>query len=397
MTSIEPTGAQPGTAPAEVAAHANEVSGPAAVATAGRSARSLVVPAAIGFSLIGVVGLLVAAYLVLSLGPGAFALGGVLAVIPLVIVLLGVRWIDRWEPEPRSLLVFSFLWGAVIAIFAALVVGLIVDGFADAAGLSIEQRDFFGSVFQAPIVEETAKGLGILLVFFVARKHFDGPVDGVVYAATIAAGFAFTENILYFGADLVDPASGVLGTFIMRGLLSPFAHVMFTTCTGLALGIAARRTGTLGALGAFLLGLVPAIALHMLWNGATYVVGGGFLLYYVLVQVPLFIAAIILIVQLRKQESRVTRVRLDEYAAAGWFNPDEVAALATPDGRRRAISWARQRGLGTVMRGYITDATRLAFVRQRLVSGRATEGAQAEEAAILASILARRAALPPRV
>ena len=32
------------------------------------------------------------------------------------------------------------------------------------------------------------------------RREFDGVVDGVVYAGLVAAGFAFTENILYFGA-----------------------------------------------------------------------------------------------------------------------------------------------------------------------------------------------------
>jgi hypothetical protein len=47
------------------------------------------------------------------------------------------------------------------------------------------------------------------------------------------------------------------------------------------------------------------------------------------------------------------------------------------------------------MRGYITDSTKLAFIRQRLVTGRAAEGAHVEEAAILAAIVARRAALQP--
>jgi len=100
---------------------------------------------------------------------------------------------------------------------------------------------------------------------------------------------------------------------------------------------------------------------------------------------------------LRRHEARLTKVRLDEYAAAGWFNTDETLALATPRGRSQAIAWARQHGLATVMRGYIRDATRLAFIRQRLVAGHDVVGAQVDEAAVLASIISRRAALQPQV
>ena len=71
---------------------------------------------------------------------------------------------------------------------------------------------------QAPLVEEVAKGLGVLLIYAFSRAHFDGPVDGLVYAATVAAGFAFTENILYFGVALVEGGAEELGaTFVMRG------------------------------------------------------------------------------------------------------------------------------------------------------------------------------------
>jgi RsiW-degrading membrane proteinase PrsW (M82 family) len=79
-------------------------------------------------------------------------------------------------------------------------------------------------------VEELAKGLGIVLIFLFARKHFDGPVDGIVYAAWVAGGFAFTENILYFGGELLDSSSplAVAQVFLIRGLMSPFAHIMFT-------------------------------------------------------------------------------------------------------------------------------------------------------------------------
>lgn len=389
--------AYPLQAPIEVTSTALAAHGPVEQANLAGHKRSLVVPGTIAFILIGITGLLVAAFLVVSLGVGAVAIASFMALVPLAVVLIGIRWVDRWEPEPRGLLIFAFLWGAISSIFVALLASVVVEVVQEGAGIGESERELLGSVIQAPIVEELAKGLGVLLIFLAARKYFDGPVDGVVYAGTIAAGFAFTENILYFGAEIVDggTVSGAVGIFIVRGIMSPFAHVMFTICTGIAIGLATRRTGARGGVLAFVVGVIPAMLLHALWNGASYVVGDDFLIYYVVVQVPLFIGAIVLVVQLRRAESRMTRTRLSEYAAAGWYNPDEIVALATPAGRRQAMAWARTRGLGMVMKGYIADSTKLAVIRQRLVSGRATEGAQAEEAAVLAAIVSRRAALTP--
>ena len=51
----------------------------------------------------------------------------------------------------------------------------------------------------AGVVEELAKGLGVLLVFFVLKKYVNGPLDGIVLGLLTGVGFAFTENILYFG------------------------------------------------------------------------------------------------------------------------------------------------------------------------------------------------------
>ena len=108
-------------------------------------------------------------------------------------------------------------------------------------------RDAFSAVVQAPIVEEFAKGLGVFLIFLTARRAFDGPVDGVVYGALVGAGFAFTENIQYFAISFIEGGVvDVTTTFFVRGILSPFAHVMFTSITGFALGLAARRGASAG-------------------------------------------------------------------------------------------------------------------------------------------------------
>jgi RsiW-degrading membrane proteinase PrsW (M82 family) len=351
----------------------------------------------IGIILASLVMLFVVAYLIGGLGGDAFALGGIMALVPLAIVFVAVRWIDRWEPEPRMAIAFAFLWGAGVSVLIALWIG----GETEALLNRISQGDqftfeFLGAAIQAPIVEEGGKGLGLLILFLAARKHFDGPVDGLVYAAWVAGGFAFTENILYFGGELLSAGSvvnpNVFEIFFIRGLMSPFAHVMFTACIGIALGMAARRVGTLGAIGYFIVGLIPAMLLHAFWNGALFFVG-DFYGYYAIIQFPLFLIAVFIVIFLRRQESRLTHDRLSEYASVGWFNPDEINALATPNGRRQAIAWAKQRGIGKEMKRYIRDATRLAFARQRIITGRNQIGAQADESALLAEIVAARASL----
>ena len=339
--------------------------------------------------------LLVFAYLLLSLGVVLLALGAVLALIPLGIVLYGVLRIDRWEPEPRTILLFAFLWGAGVSVAAALIVGLGVDMVAAGAGMSTDEYDFFGTVIQAPVVEEFAKGIGVLAIFLFARRYFDGPVDGVVYASVVAGGFAFTENILYFAASMAE--SGIVSgdatlTFFVRGVMSPFAHAMFTAMTGLFIGLWGRRS-TIGGIGGFFVGLLLAQLLHAIWNGTSYLGLIGWFALYVVVQMPLFAGMIVLVVQLRKRETLLTQQRLAEYAAAGWISPSEVQTLGTSTGRRQARTWAKANGMGAQMERYIRDATRLAFTRQRIVSGRDRIGAQHDEQALLGQVTASRQAL----
>ncbi|MBP1136069.1 RsiW-degrading membrane proteinase PrsW (M82 family) [Arthrobacter sp. PvP023] len=333
---------------------------------------------------------LVLPYLVGNTGVTGFVIGFIASLIPLSAVLLAVYIIDRWEPEPKRLLLFAFLWGAVVSISVTL---LIQPVFALAAvpPAGVDYRTFAVTV-QAPVVEEFAKSLGLLLLLVLARKHFDGPVDGVVFAFTIAGGFAFTENILYFGraiAESATPGTDLAVVFFLRGVMSPFAHAIFTGTTGLILGFAARRWHPGMSVVAFAAGLVPAMILHSMWNS----MGQDFLAQYIVVQVPIFVLAVVVIVLLRVAENRLTRQRLQEYAAAGWFTPPEVDMLATAGGRRSAVRWAKQFGRGPQMKAFLRSATRLAFIRQRILSGRDVPAHQLDEHRQLAEVVARRDAV----
>ena len=358
---------------------------PTAAARRGRSASVWII------GILVLVLIVLVAYFLTALGPAASLIGMVLAVVPLVGVLFAVRIVDRWEPEPRGLLILAIAWGAIAAVGIALGVDLLLSMvFGPATG----SREVLQTVVQAPVVEEFAKGLGVFLIFATARRAFDGPIDGIVYGALVGAGFAFTENIQYFAVSFIEGgATETTTTFFLRGILSPFAHVMFTSVTGFALGLAARRGLSTGqAIGPGLLGLAGAIALHAFWNGSA--MFGDFFFLYLTLQVPLFIGFILGVVALRREESRLTRRRLGEYASAGWFTPQEVDMLATSAGRKAALAWARTlRGDRTpLMKTFITDATALAATRQRAITGRDPQAA-AEERDLLAKTAATRTAM----
>lgn len=333
---------------------------------------------------------LVLPFLLGSTGISGFVIGFVASLVPLATVLLTVRFIDRWEPEPKPLLLFAFVWGAIVSIAVTM---LIQPYFSLVAGpASGLDYTTFAVTVQAPVVEEFAKSLGLLLLLLFARKHFDGPVDGVVFAFTIAAGFAFTENILYFGraiAESSDPGTDLAVVFFLRGVMSPFAHAIFTGTTGLIMGFAARRWHNGLSVLAFAVGLVPAMLLHSGWNS----MGRNFLGQYLLVQVPIFLLAVLVIVLLRVAERRLTRQRLKEYAAAGWFTAAEVDMLATSAGRASALRWANSVGRGPQMKALLRAATQLAFTRQRILSGRDVPAHQLDERTQLAGISALRAAV----
>ncbi len=107
-------------------------------------------------------------YLLENTGPGGFVVGFLASLLPLGSVLLAVRYIDRWEPEPKRLLFFAFAWGALVSVAVTM---LIQPFFSLAAGPAsgLDYRTFAVTV-QAPVVEEFAKSLGLLLLLVFARS-----------------------------------------------------------------------------------------------------------------------------------------------------------------------------------------------------------------------------------
>lgn len=346
---------------------------------------------------LGVLAVAVIGYYVTGLGVVGVAITSFLALFPFVgIILTVLLLIDRWEPEPRSLIIFALAWGAVASIALTLITIIVLDLIAMLMGTDPLLHEILSIILRAPIVEEGWKLLGILLVLWMGRKAFDGPVDGLVYGMLIGAGFAFTENIQYFVQALyLGGIDGLAQNFFMRGIMSPFAHAMFTGAIGLMIGLA-KRSGRSVPLFT-LIGYIIGVALHALWNASSALdifFSNAFYTLYALVEVPIFVLFIVCVVQLRKEEMRLTKERLSEYADAGWFTRQEVDMLATPQGRRIGRRWAAglRGNRSALMKSFIADATALAMARQRALTGR-DPGAVEDEHLLLHRAAATRQAL----
>jgi RsiW-degrading membrane proteinase PrsW (M82 family) len=313
----------------------------------------------------------------------AFAVGLGAAIIPVPVLVACFFWLDRYEPEPVKYLAFCLAWGACVATLVAYTLNnLAVDVFKH-VGLSSS----LVAVAVAPVVEESMKAAGPALLFWRRRRAFSGVVDGIVYCGLSATGFAMVENILYLGglgyASGVDKGGVALGIanvialFIARIVLSGFAHPLFTSMTGIGLGVSARARNRAVRWLAPIAGLLTAMILHGSWNLMSIIAAqtgqGLVLLYgYFAVMMPIFLGIVSLALYLRSWEAGLTQRILPEYVRAGWLTAPEVATLATMGRRLSARLWARRvagEGGERAMRAYQFAATQLALLRDGLRRG----------------------------
>ncbi|MGF1599647.1 MAG: PrsW family glutamic-type intramembrane protease [Acidimicrobiales bacterium] len=227
-------------------------------------------------------------YLVLS-QPVSVALG----LVPLAIVLPVLSWLDRVEPEPLTSRLHAVLWGAVVAG----TISAIVNGITAATA-----GETAAAVVSAPLIEEATKGLGI--VWALRRHEIDGIMDGVVYAGWVALGFAVVEDFTYFAGAA---SSGILvEVFVVRALLTPFAHPLFTAWIGLAIGIAVARRRSVAVNAVW--GYALAVGSHAAWNGSlSYADATGDAATLAIAAacfVGLFVAAVVTVVVIRRSEQR---------------------------------------------------------------------------------------------
>jgi protease PrsW len=295
-------------------------------------------------------------------------IGLTLALLPIVILLAAVLYLDRLEPEPRSSLVFTFLWGAG----AAAVIGLI--GTAAGSHLittpALRSGGFAAASPAADIgvavLEETLMAVVLVGLLVLRPQEIDGVSDGVVYGSMVGLGFALIENIYYYTQASHYGFADVATTFVLRGVVSPLCQALFASLIGAGVAYAAVTSLRRGAW-AIGVGWAAAVALHALWNASLVVGGGRLALTYAILAAVLILVLGAVIID-RQRIIGLIRRYLPQYEPTGVISEADIAMLSSLHARRQARVWARLRGkLGGLrdMSEFQLSATELALLHRR--------------------------------
>jgi len=196
--------------------------------------------------------------------------------VPMFIFAMFVYWLDRYEKEPMALLGAAFFWGVVIAAGGAFIINTVFgvgiyiftgsEGAAEVGTTSII----------APIVEESLKGLAVLIVFFIFRKEFDSILDGIIYGGIVGLGFAATENTIYIYRNgfLETGWQGLFLLAFIRIILVGWMHAFFTAFTGIGLAVSRVNKNMLIKVIAPFVGIGIAMTLHAFHNTFGGLIGG---------------------------------------------------------------------------------------------------------------------------
>lgn len=150
------------------------------------------------------------------------------AVAPVFIIILYIYFKDKYEKEPKRLLLYSFLLGAIVSIIITSILYYVFDMVLPLTNKSSVFQQFIKAFFVVGLVEEFSKYI-IIRYFAQPNKAFNEPFDGIVYAVMVSMGFAATENIFYV-------LEGGYPTALARAFTAVPAHATFGILMGYFMG-----------------------------------------------------------------------------------------------------------------------------------------------------------------
>ncbi len=252
--------------------------------------------------------------------------------VPMFLFAAFINWLDRYEKEPKLLLGAAFMWGVVIAGGGAYILNT-AFGIGIYALTGSEGAAEFGTTsIVAPIIEEALKGLAVLVVFLMFRTEFDSVLDGIVYAAVTAMGFAAIENVLYIYRNgfLESGWEGFwVMVFIRIGLVG-MMHPFFTAFTGIGLAIARMSRNVLVKIIAVPTGYALAVITHAFHNTFSGLIGGlGGLAVGTLVDYMGYAVMLIFIIWMIVTERNILRKHLRDEVASGRISPRQYSTATS--------------------------------------------------------------------
>ncbi len=204
------------------------------------------------------------------------------AFLPAILYIIWIRNTEKYNLERWTPIAICFIWGATIAVIAALILEMVFRSYFYTSPLGGDMIGFTSAVLIAPFAEEITKPL--VLSFNVIRRELDELEDGFIYGAAAGLGFAATENLLYGSVFLTQGLAIFVVLMILRSFGGCLLHASATAFTGYGYGKVIMNQSSLLAVLPFLL---LAMVLHAAYNFlVSYQLPGllsGFLLALVLV------------------------------------------------------------------------------------------------------------------
>lgn len=186
---------------------------------------------------------------------------------PMFLFAYILYWLDRYEKEPVILLGAVFVWGMVIAAGGAYILNTIFGVTVFAVTGSESFSDLAMGSISAPVVEESLKGMAVLLVFLIFYREFDSVLDGIIYAGVTALGFAATENSIYIWRGFEsDGWDGLFTLTFIRVILVGWQHPFYTSFIGIGLAVARLNRSLAVRLIAPVAGIGIAMLNHSIHN-----------------------------------------------------------------------------------------------------------------------------------
>jgi RsiW-degrading membrane proteinase PrsW (M82 family) len=276
------------------------------------------------------------------------------AVIPMMLYLVIIWWVDRYDREPFWLVLKNYLWGALGAVIFAIVWSSLISAFVSVFIQNENHLSNIETIIVAPFVEEITKGA--FLFFTIRNKKFDNITDGIVYGGAIGLGFGMTENFLYFityGTTLAD----WLIIVIIRTLFSAVMHCVATATFGAFLAYSRFKKTSLKSF-YIVSGLLIAMFIHLSWNLSvsfeqTTILGFLFMIFTIAIFISVFAISV-------SGERKIIFIELLDEAQTGLIPMEHLHILNSP--KRNKFGWVDE----SIRKLYINAATTLAFRKMQL-------------------------------
>lgn len=285
--------------------------------------------------------------------------------------------LDRWRPQRLLIWLWTFGWGAAVSTWISVYINTWAGQMMSVQGQSAD-TGARPAIFIAPFVEEASKATVLFLLAILMRYQLVNRMNLISLAGLSAVGFAFTENILYYGRAYVyashtieagDPDDALAKIVLLRGVFTSFGHPLFTSMTAIGLVIGLRARSKIVRVMAPLTGFVLAAFGHMTFNGLA-TTGASFLQtsYPVIAVLVIYLS---LLIMGTFAEGRLIRMRLFDFVRMGWLSERAAFVFSSFWKRTKLIVASVFRGpkvtVATVR--YIRGITELAYLRDSRIRG----------------------------